>query len=233
MELSYILSNLILWMFINLTWGEPLKRYQTPCPNECDLKKCPKLQFCDGEIVKDRCRCCPDCSTNIGFNSSYAQKDGACKQVSCPRFKVCMENMQGLPLCTCPNPFVCKGRRRHVCGKDGNTYESRCHLRVTSCHKSKRIRMAHKGACGMVGTQEHGTNVKYKETEFDISAKRRKNRKQLKRKNKKSKKRRRRKQKNRKNRRTKRRRTLGPKAKRAKKERRKNNLKDKTALKNG
>lgn len=132
--------------------------------------------------------------------------DGACKQVKCPRFKVCMENMQGLPLCTCPNPFVCRGRRRHVCGKDGTTYESRCHMRVISCHKEKRIKMAHKGACGMVGTQQHGSNVKYAETEFDISAKRRKNRKQVRRKSRKTLKRRRRKQRNRKQRKSKRRR---------------------------
>lgn len=203
---NYIVTHFILWMFLQLANGEELKTYQSPCPNECDLNKCPKLQFCDGEIVKDRCRCCPDCSTNVGYNSTFAEKDGACKQVSCPRFKVCMENMQGLPLCTCPNPFVCRGRKRHVCGKDGSTYESRCHMRVISCHKAKRIKIAHKGACGMLGTQQHGTNVKYVETEFDISAKRRNNRKQLKRKNRKAKQRRRRKQRNGKQRKGKRRR---------------------------
>lgn len=206
MEFSYILSNLILWMFFQFASGEQIKKYKSPCPNECDLKKCPNLQFCNGEIVKDICGCCPDCSTNIGFNSTYTQKDGACKQVTCPRFKVCMENMQGLPLCTCPNPFVCRGRRRHVCGKDGTTYESRCHMRVISCHKAKRIKMAHKGACGMLRTQQHGSNVKYAETEFDISAKRRKNRKQSRRKNRKTLKRRRRKQRNRKQKKSKRRR---------------------------
>jgi hypothetical protein len=61
-------------------------------------------------------------------------------------------------------------------------------------------------SCGMVGTQQHGSNVKYAETEFDISAKRRKNRKQLRRKNRKTLKRRRRKQRNRKQRKSKRRR---------------------------
>lgn len=107
-----------------------------------------------------------------------------------------MENMQGLPLCTCPNPFVCRGRRRQVCGQDGITYESRCHMRVISCHKAKRIKMAHKGACGMVGTQQEGKGVKYVETEFDISARRRRTKKQLRRKNRKAKQRRRQKQRN-------------------------------------
>lgn len=74
MEFSYILSNFILWMFFQLASGEQIKKYQSPCPNECDLKKCSKLQFCNGEIVKDRCGCCPDCSTNMGFNSTYTQK---------------------------------------------------------------------------------------------------------------------------------------------------------------
>lgn len=211
MEINYFLFSTVVWTFLHLVYCEPSKIYQAPCPNECDLKKCPQLQYCDGEIVKDRCRCCPHCSTNIQFNSSYSSKDGACKQVNCPRFKVCMENMQGLPLCTCPNPFVCRGRRRQVCGQDGTTYESRCHMRVISCHKAKRIKMAHKGACGMVGTQQEGKGIKYIETEFDISAKRRKNKKQLRRKNRKDKLRRRRQKqrnKNKKIKRSKRRRKL-------------------------
>lgn len=74
MELSYIILNTIAWTFLHLTNCEPLKRYQAPCPNECDLKKCPQLQYCNGEIVKDRCRCCPDCSTNVQINNTYTSK---------------------------------------------------------------------------------------------------------------------------------------------------------------
>ena len=123
---------------------------------------------------------------------------GACEQVRCPRFKVCMENMQGLPLCTCPNILLCKRRKlREVCGKDGTTYQSKCHMRVTTCATGSRIKMRHKGACkgernsGMVATQQ---NVNYPESEFDIERrekrKQRREKKKQQRKNKKKLKRR-------------------------------------------
>ncbi|CAG5133753.1 unnamed protein product, partial [Candidula unifasciata] len=49
----------------------------------------------------------------------------ACDQVRCPKLKVCVVNMQGLPLCTCPSMYLCRGvKAREVCGTDGQTYES-------------------------------------------------------------------------------------------------------------
>lgn len=86
-----------------------------------------------------------------------------------------MENMQGLPLCTCPNLFICRRSNKQVCGSDGNTYKSRCHVRVASCTIGKRIRVKHRGACGMVATQHSGVN-KYPDGEFDIRSRRRKER---------------------------------------------------------
>ncbi|CAG5127390.1 unnamed protein product, partial [Candidula unifasciata] len=72
----------------------------------------------------------------------------ACDQVKCPKLKVCVVNMQGLPLCTCPNPFVCRGiKKREVCGTDGRTYTSRCHMRVASCDEGVPVRKKHKGPC--------------------------------------------------------------------------------------
>lgn len=96
--------------------------------------------------------------------------------MKCPKLKVCMENMQGLPLCTCPNLFICRRSNKQVCGNDGNTYQSRCHMRVASCTIGKRIRVQHKGACGMVATEHSGVN-KYPDGEFDIRSRRRKERK--------------------------------------------------------
>lgn len=109
-----------------------------------------------------------------GFNFLFA--GGACEQVKCPKMKVCMENMQGLPLCTCPNLFICRRSNKQVCGSDDNTYQSRCHMRVASCTLGKRIRVKHKGACGMVATEHSGAN-KYPDGEFDIRSRRRKERK--------------------------------------------------------
>ncbi|KAK3093119.1 hypothetical protein FSP39_011312 [Pinctada imbricata] len=195
METKCILSFIWIPIFLPGTLGysvdsSGLQYYNTnsdPCPNECDPKKCSKLSYCNSKIEKDRCNCCDVCASDVWSPDSYRpplKKGGACEQVKCPKRKVCVENMQGLPLCTCPNAFICRGRKRQVCGMDGNTYKSKCHMRVASCAKGKRIKLKHKGACntGMIATQQYGGKVKYPDGEYDIRRRRKKNRKKEKRK---------------------------------------------------
>uniref|UniRef100_A0A2C9L1X3 Kazal-like domain-containing protein n=1 Tax=Biomphalaria glabrata TaxID=6526 RepID=A0A2C9L1X3_BIOGL len=72
----------------------------------------------------------------------------ACNQVQCPRMKVCVENMQRLPLCTCPSTYVCRrAKKREVCGTDGKTYPSRCHMKVASCNDDIVVRKKYRGPC--------------------------------------------------------------------------------------
>lgn len=74
--------------------------------------------------------------------------DGACAQVKCPKFKVCMENFQGMPLCTCPTSYTCRNKKqKEVCGTDGVTYPSRCHMRLARCQTGTRIKVSKKGSC--------------------------------------------------------------------------------------
>ncbi|KAH9491424.1 hypothetical protein Btru_032144 [Bulinus truncatus] len=62
--------------------------------------------------------------------------------------KVCVENMQRLPLCTCPSTYVCRrAKRREVCGTDGKTYPSRCHMKVASCNNGVVVRKKYRGPC--------------------------------------------------------------------------------------
>lgn len=171
----------LLWTFVSVTTVHsvdfPVNTY-LQCPKECDVSKCNKLSYCGGDIVKDECGCCSKCSSDTWKHPkvSSVKQGGACEQVKCPKLKVCMENMQGLPLCTCPNLFICRRSNKQVCGSDGNTYQSRCHMRVSSCTLGKRIRVQHRGTCGMVATQHSGVN-KYPDGEFDIRSRRRKDRK--------------------------------------------------------
>ncbi|KAL8614862.1 hypothetical protein ACOMHN_059201 [Nucella lapillus] len=128
---------------------------------ECEESRCPGVHYCPkGREVKDPCGCCTHCNdTTSSPHHGYPLNDegvdqdvegNACAKVHCPKFKVCMENMQGLPLCTCPGPFICKQRRsrqRPVCGTDGVTYQSRCYLRIAACNAASRIQVARRGPC--------------------------------------------------------------------------------------
>ena len=67
-----------------------------------------------------------------------------------------MLNKQGLPICTCPSLHVCNKRRgkranhiieKAICGSDGNTYPTKCHLRLANCNSLKRIKRVHFGPC--------------------------------------------------------------------------------------
>ncbi len=74
--------------------------------------------------------------------------DNACAQVKCKGLRVCVLNIQGLPLCRCPSVFFCRQRQRQdICGRDGYTYKSRCYLRIAECTQSRKIRVAHEGHC--------------------------------------------------------------------------------------
>lgn len=60
----------------------------------------------------------------------------------------CLVDQMGVPHCVNCSP-ECKDKevQGSVCGTDKNTYESICHLRLTSCNIGKAIIKNHNGRC--------------------------------------------------------------------------------------
>ncbi|XP_052269317.1 uncharacterized protein LOC127870825 isoform X2 [Dreissena polymorpha] len=143
----------------------------------CDVKSCPLLTFCAGVVLKDQCGCCQRCSSDLfqphvqPYKSPPPEMPTAspptttapslvdvCERRQCPKFKLCVVNQQGLPICTCPSELICRRKRTRrnnrnkegtadICGTDGVTYQSKCHLKVANCNSERRIKYKHDGVC--------------------------------------------------------------------------------------
>ncbi|KAJ8872536.1 hypothetical protein PR048_026142 [Dryococelus australis] len=73
---------------------------------------------------------------------------GSCDRIHCQSGKHCLLDQNLTPHCVkcaqrCPTVTTSKT----VCGADGTTYQSACHLREAACHKGKAIPVAYKGRC--------------------------------------------------------------------------------------
>ncbi|KAH3854833.1 uncharacterized protein LOC127874502 [Dreissena polymorpha] len=139
----------------------------------CDVKSCPLLTFCTGIVVKDQCGCCQRCSSDLFQSHVQRHKPHppeiptanppsttavslvqAHEKRKCHRSNLCEVNQQGLPICTCPSKR--KRIRRYdknkdepveICGTNGVTYPSRCHLKIANCNSKRRIKRKHDGVC--------------------------------------------------------------------------------------
>ncbi|XP_068755938.1 agrin-like [Montipora capricornis] len=69
-----------------------------------------------------------------------------CSTVTCQLYAHCVSSNGSAGVCVCPNG--CLSNSSHVCGTDGNTYESECHLRAYSCERKANLSVRHVGKCG-------------------------------------------------------------------------------------
>ncbi|CAH8596586.1 unnamed protein product [Schistosoma turkestanicum] len=88
------------------------------------------------------------CTMMIDLSMKYR---GRCASNPCLHHKCrwqgekCQVDIYGQAKCTCPEP--CPPIVSPVCGSDGVTYDSTCHLERTACQKMREIRVIYSGEC--------------------------------------------------------------------------------------
>lgn len=69
-----------------------------------------------------------------------------CSSVQCKLNEECVINKYGIAACECISD--CEPIVRPVCGSDGLTYDSNCHLQQSSCQLKTAVTVAYNGVCG-------------------------------------------------------------------------------------
>ncbi|XP_069691213.1 follistatin [Periplaneta americana] len=105
----------------------------------------------DGRSYRSVCRlrkraCRRDMKLAVAY---YGHCQSSCDRIRCPAGKHCLLDQNLSPHCVkcaqrCPPRPAAS---RQVCGTDGVTYQSACHLQEAACHKGKAIPVAYKGRC--------------------------------------------------------------------------------------
>ena len=84
---------------------------------------------------------------------------GGCANISCQFYSVCKSQGIGQSgICVCPSDcieedqdvVIVESEAKKVCGTDGQTYPSECHMKIAACKKQQYIVVANKGDCGKI-----------------------------------------------------------------------------------
>ncbi|XP_044021364.1 follistatin-A isoform X1 [Aphidius gifuensis] len=124
------------------------------CSPECKVPRGGSGPVCgtDGRSYKSLCRlkkrACKKGSQEltVAYNGLC---QSSCERVHCGQGRSCLLDQNLSPHCVkcarkCPQA---PGSTRPICGADGNTYKSACHLRLAACRAGRAIPVAYKGHC--------------------------------------------------------------------------------------
>ena len=81
------------------------------------------------------------------MNCSVFLSPAPCAFASCKQNRRCSVKPDRTVQCSCPTS--CPTASDSVCGTDGRTYPTKCHLEKEACEKNKFLEAEKKGNCGM------------------------------------------------------------------------------------
>lgn len=76
-----------------------------------------------------------------------------CASIECLSTSVCVLDSERKPHCRCGD--TCPSDFQPVCGSDGRSYSSQCHLMQEACRSQRQLRILYKGLC------ESGMNISF------------------------------------------------------------------------
>nr|XP_037866862.1 agrin isoform X2 [Bombyx mori] len=124
------------------------------CGPSCDLIVRPGSAVCGSDYKDYPSECAlrrESCRTRqqltIAYRGECASAQHPCDSVKCGLRELCTLDARGVAVCGCG--VECEAIVRPVCGTDGRTYDSHCHLERAACLDNRDIRVAYAGPCGL------------------------------------------------------------------------------------
>lgn len=85
------------------------------------------------------------CDTNMKWLWGLLVAIDPCASIECPAASVCVLDLERRPHCRCGD--TCPSDFQPVCGSDGRSYSSQCHLMQEACRSQRHLRILYKGLC--------------------------------------------------------------------------------------